>query len=100
MRWLIVDINVVTVIVPPLNLIRSCTVINSPIIIIIIWSRKLYPIQWMRCKSINIYSSKPSNSQWILFTGTSYSELIVVEVGPGLVILLIIHSHLPLTSLS
>ena len=44
-------------------------------------------------------SSKPSNSQWVFFTGTSYTELIVVEVVPGLVILLVIHSHLPLASL-
>ena len=70
----------------------SCTV-TTIIIIIIIWSSELNLI--VVGKQISTYSSKPSNIQWILFTGTSYTELIVVEVGPGPVPLLIIHSHLP-----
>ena len=97
-RWLIVDVNVATKIEPPSTLKMSCTV-TTPLIIIIIWSREFHPIVWVRCKIITTYSSKPSNSQWILFTGTSYTELIIVEVGLGLVVVLIINSHLPLASL-
>ena len=44
---------------------------------------------------IGAYSSKPSYSKWILFNGTSYTELTVVEVGPGLIYKLIVDSHLP-----
>ena len=95
-----VAINAIIMIVPPSTLIVNCTVTTIlMIIIIIISSSELHPIRWVSYKPIFTYSSKPSNSQWILFTGTSYIELIVVEVGPGLVVELIINSHLPLTSL-
>ena len=97
MRWLCVGVGMVTGIVPPSTLVGSCTVTTTILIIVIVWSTELHPI--MIGKPVITYSSKPSNSQWVFFTGTSYTELIVVEVGPGLVILLIIHSHLPLASL-
>ena len=91
-RWLCVDINTITAFIPPSTSTWSCTVTIIPIIIII-WSRELHAI--MVDKPISTYSSKPSNSQWILFTGNSYTKLIVVIVGPDLVAILIIHSHLP-----
>ena len=75
-RWLCVDVNAVTAIVPPSTLRTSCAV-TTTLVIIIIWSRELHPIQWVRCKIVcSTYSSKPSNSQWILFTATSYTKLI------------------------
>ena len=95
-RWLCVDVNVKAVIVPPSTPIVSYAIF-APIIIFIIWSRELCIVTMG--KSISTYSSKPSNSQWILFTSTSYTKLIIVEVGPAIVILLLIHSHLPLTCL-
>ena len=100
-RWLSVNVNMVTAtMIPPFTPMTGCT-LTTPLIIIIIWTSKLHPIMRFRVviKQISTYSSKPSNSQLILFTDTSYTELTVVEVEPGLVILLIIHSHLPLTSL-
>ena len=99
-RWFSVGVDIATVIVPPYTIVISCTVTTAPLTIVIIWSTKLHPIYWMRCKMIIAFSSKPSNSQWVFFTGTSYTELIVVEVRPGLVILLIIHSHLQFVLIS
>ena len=95
-RWLCVDVDVVAGTIPPSTLVVSCTVITINIVVIV-QSGELPSI--VIGKPITSFSSKPSNSQWVFFTGTSYTELIVVEVGPGLVFLLIIHSHLPLASL-
>ena len=97
-RLLSVGIDIVTAIVPPSTVVLSCTV-TTILIIVIVWSAELHPIVRLSCKPISTFSSKPTSSQRVFFTGISYTELIVVEVGPGLVILLIIHSHLPLASL-
>ena len=65
-RWLCVDVNVVTVIVPPSTVIVSCTV-TAPVVIIIIWSAEFHIITYIpasaRHKPITTYSSKPSNMQ-------------------------------------
>ena len=91
LMWLSICVDEMTAIVPPSTVVCNCTGITI-FVIVIIWSGELHPIQCMTCKLISTFSSEPSNSQWVFFTGTSYTELIVMEVGPGLVILLIIHS--------
>ena len=45
-NWLTVNINIVTVIVPPSTVMTGCTVTTTPLIIIINWSRELHPIVW------------------------------------------------------
>jgi len=64
-RWLSVGVDIVTVIVPPSTLVASCTVTTTPLIVVIVWSTKLHSIQWMSCKPISTFSSKPSNRQWV-----------------------------------
>ena len=72
----------------------NCTVTMTILVIIIVWSSEIHFV--VNGKLILVYFSKPSNSQLVLCTGTCYTLLIV---GLGLVKELIIHFHLPLTSL-
>ena len=78
-RWLSVGVDMVaaTIMVPPSVLEVSCTVFVTmlPVVIIVIRSTELVSIVLL--EPITTYSSKPSNSQWVFFTGTSYTELIV-----------------------
>ena len=68
-RLLSVDVNLITIIVPPSSLIWSCTVTTT-------WVENFIPFSgWYANQSVATYSSKPSNSQRILFTDTSYTEL-------------------------
>ena len=89
----------IAAIVSPSITMTSCTVTTTVLIIIIIKSTKPHPVQWKSHKRISGYSSKPSNSQWILSTAISYLELFVVEMGPGLVVKLKVNPQLPLASL-
>ena len=75
-EWLLVEANVKTCFIPKST--QSCT-ITTMLIIIVIRTAKLHPIIIERMVTWNC-SRISSNSQWILFTGTSYTELVVVEV--------------------
>ena len=87
----------IAVIVPP-SIMTSSTV-TSILIIVIISGAKFHVVEWVSHKRISSYSIKASNSQWILSTATSYLELLVVEMGPGLVFKLKVNPQLPLASL-
>ena len=96
-----VDINAGAVIVPPSTLPMSCTIITAPIIIVI-WSRKFHPIQWVIGKLISMGSMSstiPCNTKWVSFTGTSYTELSVVDITPATIFWFIIYFHLPWVAL-
>ena len=87
----------IAVIVPPSTISSTVT---TTLIIIIISGGKFHVVQWMSHKRIfRSYSSKPSNSQWILSTATSYLELFVVEMESGLVLKLKVNPQFPLASL-
>ena len=59
-RWLWVGVDIMAVIVSPSTLVVSCTATDI-LIIVIVYSTKLYPIMWIAlCKPISISSSKPS----------------------------------------